>query len=213
MGKISRNLLFVLLFCSVVGVPLADAEEGSVPEIKKRAIGKRSGFFSKLFRKVPAVEKEKEEVREKVPGKGPAADEKEVTTDVVELAEERARQFITVEGEVPFYKDGPLQRRAPDQRLGQGTLVTVVKARRGWTDVRLISGEVGTVPSEVLRKAVASDFLAAAPAGGGLGALGKVDGPLLPEIVPDIPAPPLPEMISDDKMADIPLLILPPLPQ
>jgi len=207
MGKISRNLLFVLLFCSVVGVPLADAEEGSVPEIKKRAIGKRSGFFSKLFRKVPAVEKEKEEVREKVPGKGPAADEKEVTTDVVELAEERARQFITVEGEVPFYKDGPLQRT-----LSQ-PLVTVVKARRGWTDVRLISGEVGTVPSEVLRKAVASDFLAAAPAGGGLGALGKVDGPLLPEIVPDIPAPPLPEMISDDKMADIPLLILPPLPQ
>ncbi len=70
----------------------------------------------------------------------------------------RADQFVITKNFVGFYKKGPMQQRKPDEELLNGTLVTVMRMRKGWTDVRLKSGEEGCVSTDFLRKAMASDF-------------------------------------------------------
>lgn len=66
--------------------------------------------------------------------------------------------FVVTEDETRLYEDGPLQPHPTDLKLDAGAIVSIVKWRRGWSDVRLESGEFGTIATDLLRKAKASDF-------------------------------------------------------
>ncbi|HUF61743.1 MAG TPA: hypothetical protein VMN36_06685 [Verrucomicrobiales bacterium] len=56
-----------------------------------------------------------------------------------------------------FYLFSPQQPMGPDDYLARGTLVQLVRSDKGWADVQLPDGRVGTVGTDSLRLAGGSD--------------------------------------------------------
>lgn len=103
--------------------------------------------------------------------------------------------------EVKFFEGGPLQTGGPDDRLKRGTMVTVVQAGKGWTKVKLESGQQGYVGTSELRRARESDFRVPPP-----------PAPIVPQLDPAqlaamSPLPDLPDSAGPTTGPDASLLM------
>lgn len=93
--------------------------------------------------------------------------------------------------ETPFYHYGPQQGNGPDQKLGQDTLISLVRPSFGYSKVRLLSGEQGYVASEDIR-AASPALIAAATAPPPVNAISTVPKFRLDANDPRLIAPPEP---------------------
>ncbi|CAN5305773.1 hypothetical protein BH23VER1_BH23VER1_33520 [soil metagenome] len=233
MAAISITLPFHL-------VSAADPPGGETPDAIQ---GERSdapanglkGFFRSIFKggsdsqvseEAPASTEPKPEPKPASPARETKARVSAAPTPPVPQAADnpsgissRVDKFVVIEEGAKFYRDGPLQIRPPDRRLGKGAIVQLVNERRGWSDVVLESGDFGTIGTDSLRKAKASDFpveeIVVTPADGtdsvASVSRGKTldDVPVVPLAAPDLPTQ---GEIDDLEQFASPLL-LPPLPE
>ena len=65
--------------------------------------------------------------------------------------------YVINRNRTKFYTLGPQQPMGPDAYLAAGTLVTLNKSRRGWADIQLADGRVGTIAANTLRAAAPSE--------------------------------------------------------
>ncbi len=116
-----------------------------------------------------------------------------------------AEKHIIKDEDVAAYTYGPSQATGPDDRLAKGTLVTLKRAGKSWSEVELENGRRYTVGSDQIRKAAFDDFadpvVQTAQVGGGSA-----------EYYEPLPPPNLPEA-GGALEPGAPQILLPPLPE
>ncbi len=202
------------------------ADDGSAAAEESEEPSGLKGFFRSLFKGGDRAEStgssdggKEDEPESSPPDRAPKPAAQEASEAPVPGADSRVDKYVTIEEDVKFFRDGPLQIRPADRILAKGSIVRLVYERRGWSDVVLESGDFGTVATEVLRKAKASDFpveemvvkevgedaTSYASRGGTLD-----DVPVIPLVAPELPSSEAP--IDGVEEFASPLL-LPPLPE
>ena len=68
-------------------------------------------------------------------------------------ASDSSQYYIVAAKEAEFYRYGPQQANGPDERLPQGTLVSLVRASFGYSKVQLMSGVQGYVATQDIHAA------------------------------------------------------------
>ncbi len=107
---------------------------------------KQPGFFSRLFGGKASGESQRDDDGPKPP--------RPVDWD---------KKYIVTEDNVGAYRFGPAQSRDADEYLSKGTVVTLKKGGKAWSDIALENGRIFTVGADQIRPAKASDFAAPPP--------------------------------------------------
>ena len=124
-------------------VAQAKTKPETKPEAKPAEAEKKPGFFARLF-------------------SGNSDDAK--SNDKVDPANRPPRpadwkeKYIVSDDHVEAYRYGPSQSRGPDEYLSKGTIITLKKGGKAWSDIATESGHIFTVGTDQIRKAREDDF-------------------------------------------------------
>jgi hypothetical protein len=177
--------------------PSKTAQTKAKPETQAAPEPKKPGFFSRLFGGKIGEEDHSDDDAPKPP--------RPVDWD---------KKYIVTESNVGAYRYGPSQTRDADEYLSKGTVVTLKKGGKAWSDIALENGHIFTVGADQIRPAKESDFAAPPPPVIATGQPFGPDGGLMPvgDLEP-IPTIDLPETQAQPRKAlEATDLILPALP-
>jgi hypothetical protein len=91
-------------------------------------------------------------------------------------ASNNGQYYVVAAKEAEFYRYGPQQANGPDERLPQGTLVSLVRASFGYSKVQLMNGVQGYVASQDIHAAPPEVVQAATNPSVEAGSTGSVRG-------------------------------------